>query len=99
MGFQMTATETYDAETDVYRQFIDECLEEDPTGDGQIEATDLYTFFCRWYQDGLHGHRSPTGTAFGKEVAKEGLRKEKRGTVKYVRIKFRDVASLGTIAI
>jgi len=40
MGFQMTATETYDAETDVYRQFIDECLEEDPTGDGQIGATD-----------------------------------------------------------
>ena len=51
------ATAGYRKENDIYRQFIEECIAEDP--DKTLSLTELYTQFKDWFRDSLPHHNLP----------------------------------------
>jgi P4 family phage/plasmid primase-like protien len=52
-----SATEIYRKQNDIYRQFIDESIAEDPTK--YISLIELYNIFKDWFKDSLPGHTLP----------------------------------------
>lgn len=51
------ATNSYKIKNDVYRQFIEECIAEDPNS--SLAIPELYAFFKNWYKDSLPHHVVP----------------------------------------
>jgi P4 family phage/plasmid primase-like protien len=51
------ATAVYRKENDIYRQFIEECITEDP--DKKLSIAELYSQFKDWFRDSLPHHNLP----------------------------------------
>ena len=51
------ATAHYRLKNDIYRQFIEECIKEDPTSN--ISMVELYSQFKEWFKDSLPNHSVP----------------------------------------
>jgi P4 family phage/plasmid primase-like protien len=51
------ATEIYRKQNDIYRQFIEESITEDPIK--YMSLTELYNLFKEWFKDSLPGHSLP----------------------------------------
>lgn len=51
------ATEIYRKQNDIYRQFIEECIIEDP--DKSMSLAELYNLFKDWFKESLPGHSVP----------------------------------------
>ena len=51
------ATAQYRIKNDIYRQFIEECIKEDPTSN--ISMVELYSQFKEWFKDSLPNHSVP----------------------------------------
>lgn len=52
-----SATEIYQKQNDIYRQFIDEYIAEDKTK--TMSLTELYNLFKEWFKESLPGHTVP----------------------------------------
>ena len=62
------ATEIYRKQNDIYRQFIDESIAEDPTK--SISLTEIYNLFKEWFKDSLPGHTVPVKNEIEEYFAK-----------------------------
>ncbi len=51
------ATEIYRKQNDIYRQFTEECVIEDPSK--SLALSELYNLFKEWFKDSLPGHTVP----------------------------------------
>jgi len=51
------ATEIYRKQNDIYRQFIEECIIEDP--EKNMSLAELYNLFKEWFKESLPGHSVP----------------------------------------
>lgn len=54
----LQATDHYKKRNDVFRQFQEECIEEDP--EGSISLTNLYASFKGWFRESMPGSSLPT---------------------------------------
>lgn len=69
----------FDGEEASVGDFLASAVESDPAG--SVKARTLYNAYCRWCAEA--GYRPVTETAFGRDLSRRGLCKEKNGTVVY----------------
>jgi putative DNA primase/helicase len=73
------ATTEYRKDEDILADFIDEeCIVLDSENDGYVHAGKLYERFTEWYKSTV-GNKVPSGTWFGKNMARRFYRSKKNG--------------------
>jgi len=76
----VSATSEYRREMDSLADFIETCTRPG----GEVQATPLYQRYKEWAEDS--GYKPLNQTNFGLRLAERGIKKDKRGVVKYIGI-------------
>jgi len=79
-GLVVSATSEYRREMDSLADFIETCTR----AGGEVQATPLYQRYKDWAEGS--GFRVMNQTTFGLRLAERGIKKDKRGVVKYIGI-------------
>ena len=86
-NFVINDTNEVKGDVDVCQQFIDECIEIDPTH--IVTGITLYEAFEAWFDGILKGARKPTMTEFGVSFKAKGFNSYRSNGIKYRGIKLK----------
>ena len=63
------ATEQYRVDEDDMQLFVDQCLEDSPSAEDRINATELYEVFKEWYKKYINPKYVPSMHIFGRQIS------------------------------